>query len=151
MKTIDEIKQLMAADETAKADEALKELLTAEPNNLAAKMLYGTCRQLLGDEETFKRIHNELAPVIKSMPDGDLSATESKLWEKFHQEWMEATNPPVELKTRFASMEELDRIRSCQCLYGCPSYYRRRRMCCLIIVAGMVLLVWLAWWLRQKM
>ena len=46
--TLDEIKQLMAVGETAQADEALKELLAAEPNNLQAKMLYGTCRQLLG-------------------------------------------------------------------------------------------------------
>ena len=47
MKTLDEIKQMMSAGETAKADEALKELLVAEPENLEAKMLYGTCRQSL--------------------------------------------------------------------------------------------------------
>ena len=48
--TLDEIKQLMAAGETAQAEEALKELLANEPDNLQAKMLYGTCRQLLGGE-----------------------------------------------------------------------------------------------------
>ena len=42
--TLDEIKKLMAADDTAQADEALKELLAVEPNNLQAKMLYGICR-----------------------------------------------------------------------------------------------------------
>ena len=45
---LDEIKHLMAAGETAEVDEALKELLAKEPNNLQSKMLYGTCRQLLG-------------------------------------------------------------------------------------------------------
>ena len=69
MKTLDEIKQLMAAGDTAQADKALKELLAKEPDNLQAKMLYGTCRQLLGDEETFKRIHDELAPVMVKLSD----------------------------------------------------------------------------------
>ncbi len=49
MKALEEIKQMMAAGETVQADEALKELLEKEQNNLQAKMLYGTCRQLLGD------------------------------------------------------------------------------------------------------
>ena len=52
MKTLEEIKALMAAGETARAAEALKEVLAKEPENLQAKMLYGTCCQLLGDEET---------------------------------------------------------------------------------------------------
>ena len=84
MKTFDEIKQLMAEGETAQADTALKELLAAEPNNLQAKMLYGTCRRLLGDEKTFRRIHDELVVLIKSMPVGGLSTSEKNLWEKFH-------------------------------------------------------------------
>ena len=67
MKTLDKIKQMMADGETAQADEALKELLVKEPGNLQAKMLFGLCRQLLGDEETFKRIHDELAPMTVSI------------------------------------------------------------------------------------
>jgi thioredoxin-like negative regulator of GroEL len=67
LKESNEIKQLMAAGETARADEALKELLVEEPNNLQAKMLYGTCHQLLGDEETFKRIHDELEPQMSKL------------------------------------------------------------------------------------
>ena len=80
MKTLDEIKQLMVADETAQADEALKELLAAEPNNLQAKMLYGTCRQLLGDEETFKRIHDELVPELENMPS---QAVDAEMWLQY--------------------------------------------------------------------
>ena len=43
MKTLEEIKQMMSAGDAAKAAEALKELLAKEPENLQAKMLYGTC------------------------------------------------------------------------------------------------------------
>ena len=52
--TLDEIKQLMTVGETAEADKALKELFEKEPNNLQAKMLYGTCRQLLGGVRSWK-------------------------------------------------------------------------------------------------
>ena len=147
---IDAIERLMKDGKIAEADAAAKELVEREPGNTRAKMLYGTCRQLLGDEETFKRIHDELSQVIKAMPDGSLSKSENNLWEKFHKEWMEATNPPVELMTRAASMEEIVRMK-----YGCPSYYGRRRLRrrlrCLAIVVGVVLLFWLAWWLGQKL
>ncbi len=93
MKTLDEIKLMMAAGETAQADEALKELLAAEPNNLQAKMLYGTCRQLLGDEETFRRIHDELAPVMVKLSDISLDTSTSvptetlSLWKKYQTLW----------------------------------------------------------------
>ena len=88
MKTLDEIKKLMAAGETAQADEALKELLAAEPNNLKAKMLYGTCRQLLGDEETFKRIHDELTSEMERLEKKEPKAETVSLWKKYHALWM---------------------------------------------------------------
>ena len=88
MKTIDEIKQLMAAGDTAQADEALKELLANEPDNLQAKMLYGTCRQLLGDEESFKRIHDELAPGMERLEKKEPKAEAVSLWKKYHALWM---------------------------------------------------------------
>ena len=70
MKALDEIKKMMSSGDTARAAEALKELLAKEPQNLQAKMLYGTCCQLLGDEETFKRIRELLftggEPLIRS-------------------------------------------------------------------------------------
>ena len=145
------IKILMTEGETAKADEALKELLAAEPNNLQAKMLYGTCRHLLGDEETFKRIHDEIASEIKFMPDGELSATESKLWEKFHGEWMDATNPPAELGIRNVPLDELH-------LYASPGYFpyqikerkRRERIWRIALLLATPFLFWLAWWLGQR-
>ena len=88
MKTLDEIKQMMAAGDTAQADAALKELLAAEPDNLQAKMLYGTCRQLLGDEETFKRIHDELVPEMEKLEKSKPKAEAVSLWRKYHALWM---------------------------------------------------------------
>jgi len=94
MKILYEIKLMMAAGETVQAEEALKELMAAEPNNLKAKMLYGTCRQLLGDEETFKRIHDELALSFERQEDDPPTAEtvlcpqELSLWKKYHALWM---------------------------------------------------------------
>ena len=88
MKPLDEIRLMMAAGNTAQADEALKELLANEPDNLQAKMLYGTCRQLLGDEETFKRIHDELVPVMKKLVKDEPKMETITLWKKYHALWM---------------------------------------------------------------
>ena len=88
MKTLDEIKKLMSDGETAEADGALKELLVSEPENLEAKMLYGTCRQLLGDEETFKRIHDEIAPKMENKDGTELQLETVSLWRKYHELWM---------------------------------------------------------------
>ena len=85
---------MIVAGDAAKAAEALKELLANEPKNLQAKMLYGTCRQLLGDEETFKRIHDELAPEMEKLADDPTTADTAvpnetiSLWKKYHALWM---------------------------------------------------------------
>jgi radical SAM protein with 4Fe4S-binding SPASM domain len=79
-----EIKHMMAVGETAQADEALKALLEAEPDNLQAKMLYGICRQLLGDEETFRRIHDELAPAMEKPNETETPPEVASLWRKYH-------------------------------------------------------------------
>ena len=88
MKTLDEIKQMMSAGDVAKAAEALKEVLAKEPTNLQAKMLYGTCCQLLGDEETFKRIHDELAPEMEKLEKGEPQSETVSLWRKYHALWL---------------------------------------------------------------
>ena len=88
MKTLDEIKQMMSAGETAEAEGALKELLVSEPENLEAKMLYGTCRQLLGDEETFKRIHDEIMMKLENEDETELQPGTVSLWKKYHALWM---------------------------------------------------------------
>lgn len=88
MKTLDEIKKMMAAGDTVQADAALKDLLAKEPDNLQAKMLYGTCRQLLGDEETFRRIHDGLTPEMERLEKKEPKAETVSLWKKYHALWM---------------------------------------------------------------
>ena len=144
MKTLDEIKQLMAADDTAQADAALKELLADEPDNLQANMLYGTCRQLLGDGETFKRIHDELAPVVEKLENGDSTTEIVSLWKKYHQTFTELT-PTSELKPSTASTKvnfgtealvdsgadipnesAYEQEPDIETIYGCPPYERKK-------------------------
>lgn len=82
--TIEEIKSLMKSGDFAGAEAAAQELLAAEPDNVQAMMLYGTCRQLQGDEATFRRIHDELAPKIAMVADAETQG----LWRKYHALWM---------------------------------------------------------------
>lgn len=138
MKTLDEIKQMMAAGDTAQADGALKELLAAEPDNLQAKMLYGTCRQLLGDEETFKRIHDELAPVMVRLSDVSLGeATVAppetlSLWKKYQTLWEYLILGALVLGgavagiTYFGKKVNQEMIQATQALYAGSRYYETK-------------------------
>ena len=152
MKTLVEIKKMMAAGDTAKAAEALKELLAKEPGNLQAKMLYGACRQLLGDEVTFTRIHDELAPVMERGRKTAVPPEFESQWMTYHQTFMELRQDPL---TRGSDGEV-----ECH-LYGCVSLdevirwrrmleekAKRRRLGCLLIVS-LPFLFWFAWWLGR--
>lgn len=87
MKTFGELKQMMSSGDTVKAAETLKEVLEKMPCNLQARMLYGTCCQLLGDEETFKRIHEELAPEMAQRENEEPQSEAVSLWKKYHALW----------------------------------------------------------------
>lgn len=142
MKTLGEIKQLMASGATAKADAPLKELLAAEPDNLQAKMLYGACRQLLGDEETFKRIHDELAPEMEKLAD-DSSTAETivpreilTLWKKYHTLWMTLIIGGLVLASGILAVGYYGKVMSGQfavaasavpCLYAGPEYFEKNK------------------------
>ena len=80
------IKGLMEAGEPAKAEALCREGLSQNPGNPELKMYYGLCRQLQGDEETFRNIHDELAPRMaagKGKPDTPAQS----LWRKYHRLW----------------------------------------------------------------
>ena len=81
---IDEIKTLLKSGDVAGAEVAVQKLLAAEPDNVQAMMLYGTCRHLLGDDKTFGKIHDELAP--KMATEGNEKTL--SLWRKYHRLWM---------------------------------------------------------------
>ena len=78
------VKQLMKSGDVRGAAEKLKAILAAQPGDAEAMMLYGTCCHLLGDEATFRRIHDELAPKMATVTN---SETQS-LWRKYHTLWI---------------------------------------------------------------
>ena len=162
VKTLDEIKKTMAGGDTAKAAEALKELLEKDPQNLQAKMLYGTCCQLLGDEGTFRRIHDELAPAMAGKKKGVQPEVDSR-WTTYHRAFVELAQDSLTRKLA-AENEDIGE------LYGCIRYdpvehekfvevfdrlkaernARRRRRQVLLLLIPTLLLLWLAWWLGQR-
>ena len=58
---LDQIKELMRGGDVAAAAEELKTLISAEPGNQEAKLLYGTCCHICGDDATLARIDDEVA------------------------------------------------------------------------------------------
>ena len=152
---LNEIKLRLKSGDVAGTEAAAQELLAAEPDNVQAMMLYGTCRQLQGDEATFRRIHGELAPRIAKVK--DIEALE--MWKHF-DELCRGTDGPFlalddavrEFNGGTVAGREEDAIN---CLYGCrpcvsPRLMKWRRRC-VFLVAFLILvgLVWLAWWLGQ--
>ena len=79
-----EINKLLKAGDIVGAESAIIELLKKEPGNAQAKMLYGTCLQLQGDQEGFFRIHEELAPKMSDVPDEKTLG----MWRKYHRLWI---------------------------------------------------------------
>ena len=80
--TIEEIKSLMKSGDIAGAEAAAQELLTTEPDNVQAMMLYGTCRQLQGDEATFRDTHATVKEALDGK-DVELDAAMTEEWKKF--------------------------------------------------------------------
>lgn len=62
---IDEMKELIGKGDIPQASEQLREILAKTPEDAAARMLYGTCCQLMGDSATFGRIYRDLAPQME--------------------------------------------------------------------------------------
>ena len=64
MTTLDEIKSLMKSGDIAGAEALCRKALEADPDNIWLKRRYGICRRMQGDEETFRRINDELSPEM---------------------------------------------------------------------------------------
>ena len=137
---IDEIKALLKSGDIAGAEAAAQELLTAEPDNVQAMMFYGTCRQLQGDEATFRRIHVELEPKIAKIADEDVR----RMWRKYDmiRDW---DNDMKKLKV---SNRNLSSSRPVP-VYGCPPF-RRTGGCGCVLLIGMLLLTIVIWRLCVK-
>lgn len=64
MTTTDQIKSLMKSGDIAGAEALCKKALETHPDDAWLKRRYGMCRRLQGDEETFRRINDELSPEM---------------------------------------------------------------------------------------
>ena len=108
MMNTDEIKELMRAGDLDKASEALSSRLADEPDNVELKLLYGTCRRLLGDLDTFVKIDDEVAKV----PEAEGNAK----WRKYHALRVAACGAVMLIAANLASAEARE-------LYGMAPVY----------------------------
>lgn len=92
--TIEEIKSLMKSGDFAGAEAAAQELLTAEPNNVQAMILYGTCRQLQGDEATFRDTYKAVKEHLDATPDAQDAETKAA-WERFDELYAKLDQPEL--------------------------------------------------------
>ena len=79
---IDEIKKLLAAGDVAGAEAAAKAALETEPDNVRLMIVFGTCRQLQGDEEAFLGTY-ELVRAALDEKKVELDATTAEEWKRF--------------------------------------------------------------------
>ena len=139
---LEEIKELMKNGDFAKADAELKAIVECEPGNVQAKLLYGTCRLLLGDEDTFRKIHDEVEPRISFEKDAEVISA----WRKYSRLLkcllagalvLGATatvtcylvndfQRTMETLHNAAKPSKLERSRNEQ-LYACPPEYRLKK------------------------
>ena len=79
---IDEIKQMIKAGDVAGAEAASKAALENDPDNVRLLIVFGTCRQLQGDEEAFLGTY-ELVRAALDEKKVELDATAAEEWKRF--------------------------------------------------------------------
>lgn len=112
--TSKDIKALLQSGKIDQASEACAAELKEHPDNLELKLLYGTCRQLLGDTAAFQRIHDELAPTLDPLEAANHSSCLVDQWRNYKKALRYLTAAGLV----FAASAFL-----CGC-YGVPAYNR---------------------------
>ena len=82
MTTLDQIKSLMKSGDVAGAEALCTKALEENPEDVAVRFLYATCRRLLGDEETFRDIMLDIAPKMEVIVRDDPDSDAARLWRK---------------------------------------------------------------------
>ena len=90
--TNEEIKSLMRSGDVAGAENAAQELLSADPDNIQAMILYGTCRQLLGDETTFRDTYATVKERLDAKPEA-LDEDTKVAWDRFGELYAKLVQP----------------------------------------------------------
>lgn len=122
---IEEIRNLMKSGDVAGAETAAQELLTADPDNVQALMLYGTCRQLQGDEATFRDTYTTVKEHLDAQPDA-LDAETTAAWKRFEELYAKLGQP--ELRRRGSAPRK-------NVMFGCA-------IVAALIVAALVTGIW---------
>ena len=81
--TYAEIEARMRDGDVAEAAARLSAVLADDPDDDVARMLYGTCSQLLGNEAEFGRIHAELQSKMDAVAAYGEQSRRTALWEKY--------------------------------------------------------------------
>ena len=79
---IDEVKKLLKSGDIAGAERAALAALENDKDNVRLLMLYGTCRQLQGDEATFRDTYAAVKEHLDARPDA-LDADTNAAWKRF--------------------------------------------------------------------
>ena len=81
------LKPLLKDGEYDKATELLKAYRTEFPDDWDGKLMEGILARLKGDDETFRRIHDEAQAVIDGRGEVAARIQSSPLWKKYHTSW----------------------------------------------------------------
>lgn len=92
---LEALKPLMKDREYEKASEALKAYRAEFPYDWEGKLMEGIIAQLQGDEETFRRIHDEAQAVIDGHGEEVDQIKTSPLWDKYHSSWKKVANVAI--------------------------------------------------------
>lgn len=91
---IDEIKTLLKSGDIGGAEKAALEALENDKDNVRLLILYGACRQLLGDEATFRDTY----ATVKTALDGkevEQDAVTAEEWNRFEQLYQQLDQPEL--------------------------------------------------------
>ena len=88
MKSIEEIQAQIKSGKIDEALEALYALLKAEPENIEAEMLLGTCCQLKGDSAAFNEIYEDVRPQMEARELSGEQSSAVTLWKRYKALWV---------------------------------------------------------------
>ena len=132
-KRLESLKPLLKAGEYKKADEALKEYRKEFPDDWDGKLMAGIIAQLKGDEETFRRIHDEAQSVIDNHGKDTASIKASPLWRKYRTTWERVVTAAVVgivvggavLASAVMISKAIRAGLNTKALYAGPEYYQK--------------------------
>ena len=83
-----QIRGMLAIERYSEAEAMLKDFMAEHPENWDARLLFAFCRQLQGDKETFRKIHDEAQAHIDAQDAEAEAIKASPLWRKCHKAWI---------------------------------------------------------------